>query len=149
MDKCSYPSPWSLGNSKATCECTSLFCYPWKITDERQVLHPSSKQDKNTVSVSLTVICGAILEQIILDCISGHLERRSYLKTYFCLAETFALPIELHQSSCVSAFRKQLYVSTAYIMNALVIQKLEVGGICRRALGSFYDIMFILYLSEK
>lgn len=76
-------------------------------------------------------------------------ERRSYLKTYFCLAETFALPIELHQSSCVSAFRKQLYVSTAYIMNALVIQKLEVGGICRRALGSFYDIMFILYLSEK
>lgn len=48
--KCSYPSSWSLGNSKATGKCTSLLCYPWKITDERQAVRSSRKHDKSRLS---------------------------------------------------------------------------------------------------
>lgn len=140
--KCSHPSPRSLGNLESTrwvCKCALLSLKDNRV--ERQALHPSSKKGQkynmgNYSSVSLTAICGKILEQLILAHISGHLERRSFLKTYFCLAETFALSVELHQISCLTAFRKLLCISAAYIINASVIQKSGVGGIWGRAVGS-------------
>lgn len=71
---------------------------------------------------------GKITDQNILEGVFKHMEGRSCLKMHFCLTEIFALSVELHQISCLTAFRKLLYISTAYIKNTLVSQELEVGG---------------------
>jgi len=86
------------------------------------------------------------MDQNILEHILRHMERRNCLKMHFCLTEIFALSVELHQVSCLTVFRKFLYLSAAYFMDTLVIQKSEVGGNSRRAVGSSIFMMRVIIL---